>query len=229
MSPGAVLFGSYGTLNLNGGLTTNLYTSLLFSVSSALGMNGGNGQPIYYGDLINLSFSSLIVGASSDITFKVNPTLTGDYRLFADFNNSPNLNNFLLPSQNGVVYALSTTVDPGHIDLLVAAGNAGASGGTWVSPNSGNWTAAADWSCNPLIPTSGTVYFPGPPSLRSRPAQRQSIGRSAGLNVSNANGYTLSQGSGGALTLGDSSGATITVSSGPQVISAPCRLVGTWR
>ncbi len=174
IAPGAGLSaGQYGTLNLLGGLTTNVYTTLLYnlSLSSSIG-TGSNGRSIYGGDLINLGGSPLTVSGGNNtggqIAFTVNPTQAGDYRLIDLAGGSPNLSGFNLPSQSGMAYVLSTTVDPNYLDLIAAAAGVGASGGTWTSPASGIWTTAADWSCNPQIPTSGTLTFPGARRRRSQ-------------------------------------------------------------
>ena len=70
----------YGTLNLNGGLTTNAYTTLAFNLNLSTRSAAANGEPIYGGDLINLGGSSLTVwGGSITLT----PDDRGDWRLSA--------------------------------------------------------------------------------------------------------------------------------------------------
>ena len=95
IAPGAGLSaGQYGTLNLLGGLTTNVYTTLLYnlSLSSSIG-TGSNGRSIYGGDLINLGGSPLTVSGGNNtggqIAFTVNPTQAGDYRLIDLAGGSP--------------------------------------------------------------------------------------------------------------------------------------------
>ena len=111
----------YGTLTLNGGLTTNAFSTLFYSLSSSsIGSSPVNSDPIYGGDLLNLGSSNLTVGGGT-IAFKVdlNPNAMGDYRLFAGsvgstFGN-PVLSNFTLPTLSGTAgysAVLSTTVDP---------------------------------------------------------------------------------------------------------------------
>jgi fibronectin-binding autotransporter adhesin len=233
IAPGADLAtGQYTALNLLGGLTTNVYTTLKFdlNLATSTGSTGTNGRPIYGGDLVNLGGATLTVNGGDNqggqITFAVNPTQSGDYQLFHDAGGSPNLSGFNLPSQSGWAYVLSSAVEPGYIDLIAAAAGVGASGGTWQSPTSGSWTTGGNWSTNPQVPTSGTVYFPGAPRTVF---VTMDGGQSAGalvLSASGANGYTLQQGSGGALTLGTSNGGTITVTGGAQNISAPLVLQG---
>ncbi len=232
IAPGADLAaGQYATLNLLGGLTTNVYTTLKYdlNLNTSIG-TGNNGRPVYGGDLVNLGGSTLTISGGNNqggqITFSVNPTQPGDYRLIYDAGGNPNLSAFNLPSQSGMAYVLSTAVDPGYIDLIAAAAGVGASGGTWTSPTTGSWTTGANWSTNPQIPSSGTVYFSA--AIRTVFVTLDG-GQSAGALVfgaTSANSYTLEQGSGGALSLGTPAGAAITVTGGVQNISAPLVLQG---
>ena len=93
IAPGANLSaGQYGTLNLNGGLTTNNNTTLAFNLGSPV--SGGT----YSGDLIMIgSGGVLTVGASTAINFAT-PGATGDYRLLGGNIGSPTLGNFHLPT-----------------------------------------------------------------------------------------------------------------------------------
>jgi fibronectin-binding autotransporter adhesin len=231
IAPGAALSSGYGTLNLFGGLTTNVYTTLLYNMSpSSLGILGGNSQPIYGGDLINLNHMALTVSGGNNqggqIAFTVNPTQPGDYRLFYEAGGNPNLSGLNLPSQSGMVYTLSTTVDNNYIDLVAIGAALGASSGTWVSPVSGNWTVPGNWSGS-QVPSSGTVFFPAmPPGAPITVWLDGSQSAGALMFNANGNGYTLAQGSGGALSLGTSAEATITVGSGDHIISAPMVLEG---
>ncbi len=116
-------------------------------------------------------------------------------------------------------------MDSGYIDLIAFAGSLVAGGGTWTTNGNGSWSASGNWSCNPAVPSSGTVTLAGVPGNPSAPIAVTLDGfRSADalvFDVSNANGYTLAQGSGGALTLGASSAASIAVRGGSHAISAP--------
>ena len=221
--------GQYGTLNLLGGLTTNANTTLLFDANtgSAIGMNGGN--PIYGGDLVNLGTSSLVVGYGSRIALAAATSGASDYRLFAGDGGSPVLTNFSLPSESGVRYTLSTTADPGYIDL-VATPYLAASGGTWTAAAGGSWYTAGNWSTkSPAIPCRrGTVYFPGAPGAPiTVTLDGQQSADALVFNVSNSNGYTLAGGQyAGGLTLGTSAGGSITVAAGSHTISAPMTLDG---
>ncbi len=99
IAPGAGLpSGQYGILNLNGGLNANTYTTLAFNLNQSTSSGtGGNSEPIYVGDLINLGGSGL--SGSGNLAFGgVIPT-TGDYRLFTNGNfASLTLANFTLPT-----------------------------------------------------------------------------------------------------------------------------------
>ena len=108
VAPGGV--GTIGQLNL-GGLTTNNNTSLAFDLTTP----GGSG------DLIVIGSHGLTVNPSTDITFSVSPSALGDYRLIGGSFGTPTLTNFVLPTApGGETYALSTAVDAGYIDLVVA-------------------------------------------------------------------------------------------------------------
>ena len=63
IAPGAGLPPGYGTLNLNGGMTTNHYTTLAFNLNLSTPINrGSDGNTIYGGDLINMGGSALTSG-----------------------------------------------------------------------------------------------------------------------------------------------------------------------
>ena len=68
IAPGAALSSGYGTLNLNGGLTTNANTTLLLQHEPARPISAG----IYGGDLINLGGSTLTVTGGT-IAFVAQP------------------------------------------------------------------------------------------------------------------------------------------------------------
>ncbi len=231
IAPGAGLAaGQYGILNLNGGLTTNNFTTLAFNLNGTpSGYTDINGNNIYAGDLINMGSSALTIGPSTAIRFGANPMVAGDYRLLYDSGSISGLGNFTLPNQAGYSYSLSTTADStsGYIDLVVTS--TGAGGGTWNFSGTGtSWAAAGDWSSGP-VPSSGPVTFAGTPSTPTTVTLdgNQSAG-SLVFNVSGSNGYTLSQGTGGgALTLGTLAGASIAVVSGTHTISAPVVLAGS--
>jgi fibronectin-binding autotransporter adhesin len=227
IAPGAALSSGYGTLNLGGGLATNNYTKLLFNLNlSSSSGTGSNGVKIYSGDLINFINGSALNIGGGQIAVVNTPTQTGDYPLFDDATltgGTASLNNLTLPNQSGISYGLSTTVEPGYVDLVVGVGNMGASGGTWTYNGSGSWGNGTNWSGG-LFPSSGTVTLgaPGGPIAVTLDGNR-----TAGALVFNGvNGYTLSQGTGGALTLGTTAGGSITVNNGSHTISAPLQMAG---
>ncbi len=222
IAPGSGLLpGQYGTLNLLDGLTTNLYSTLLYNVNpTPTGLVGSNGDNIYGGDLINLGGSTLTVSGGNNqggqIAFTVNPMQPGDYRLIYRAGGSPNLSGFNLPSQSGMTYSLSTTVDSNanYIDLVAVGTSLGASSGTWTSSFSSSWGIPNNWSGS-QIPSSGTVYFPdGPGGPITVTLDGNQSAAALSFNATHGNGYFLDQGSGGALSLGTSAGAAITVAAG---------------
>jgi len=138
---GALPPGEFGTLNLES-LTTNSNTTLTF----ALG-NPPVFRDVYSGSVINiLPEGSLTVGASSTISFASNPQTPGDYRLFKGIFGSLALGNFNLPpSTSNLSYSLSTTADPGYLDL-VASGSGSIA--FWMGSNEtggANWSNSANW------------------------------------------------------------------------------------
>jgi autotransporter-associated beta strand protein len=231
---GGALYSGYGTLNLNGGLTSNANTTFLFNLklNTSTGSTGNNGDAIYAGDLINLNHVAT-GGTPGIIAFVNTPTQIGDYRLFAEPNASQTLN-FALPAETFQTFALSTTVDSGYIDMVVATAT-GTSGGTWNVNNSGTWGLNTNWT--PLVvPTGGTVTFAGVPSHPTGPSTPLTVSLNGAcsalglvFNVSNGDGYTLSPGTaaGAELTLGTpSSAASITVLAGAHTISTPLVMGG---
>ncbi len=139
VAPGGI--GPVGTLTV-GGLAANSNMAFDFDLGTPE-LGGDNG------DLIIISGGgSFSASAGTPIEFSTGPTQAGDYELF-DLNGatSPTLSNFTLPSVPGFTVSLSTTVQSGFIDLVVAAGptavfwdNAGGSGNgtTWDTSNQ-NW------------------------------------------------------------------------------------------
>ena len=70
-------------------------------------------------DLLTI-VNGLTLAPGTAITFSVDPTAEGDYRLIGGKFGTPPLSYFILPAApSNRIYALSTTVDPGFIDLTV--------------------------------------------------------------------------------------------------------------
>ncbi len=180
IAPGAGLASGYGTLNLNGGLSTNANTTLAFNLNLNTPSNG-----IYIGDLINLGGSALNVSGGS-ITFVSDPATQGDYRLFTGVGGTPNVNALSLPTApNGDAYSLSTSVDPGNLDLVV---------GPSVAPTSFSLSASLDQS---RIMVSSSATLTG----------RITNSGSASSDLLNFNlGASISSGSGSLGALSSSSG-----------------------
>jgi autotransporter-associated beta strand protein len=225
IAPGAALSSGFGTLNLNGGLTADSYTTLLFNLGAPLA--GGT----YSGDLINLNGSTLTFNGCN-ILFGVNPTTAGDYRLFANLGgNSSVTTGYSLPTApNGETYALSTGVDSGYLDLVVSGAFSGGAW-SWNSSTSGSWTAGSNWS-PATVPSGGTVTFAGAnaaPITVTLDANQTAGALVFGDGV-NASSYTISSGTvntAATLTLGTPAGGSISVLSGMHNISAPIVLAGS--
>ena len=132
----------------------------------------------------------------------------------------------MLPAAvSGDAYALSNTVDPGYLDLVVTANVA--NGGNWKLNGSGSWSAGSNWSSG-TVPSSGTVTFAGAPS--APPSVTLDANQSVGgllLDAVGSNGYTLAQGASGTLSLGTGTAGSIAVVSGTHAITAPLVLAGS--
>ena len=106
IAPGGI--GAVGNLTV-GSLTTSSNLTLNFDVTTPGGSN----------DLLTIA-GGLTLAPDTPITFGTNPTAPGDYRLIGGNFGTPALTYFDLPAAPGIrVYSLSTTVDPGYIDLVV--------------------------------------------------------------------------------------------------------------
>ena len=65
--------------------------------------------------------NGLTLAPNTAITFGTDPTTYGDYRLIGYGSLTGSLSDFDLPgAPPNTMYTLSTTVDPGYIDLVVA-------------------------------------------------------------------------------------------------------------
>ena len=200
--------GQYGILNLNGGLSTNAFTTLAFNFNP-VAISGS----IYGGDLINLGGSAFTVSGGS-ITIGVNPTTAGDYRLFANAGSILGLSSFSLPTQPNWTYSLSSTVDSGFIDLVAAPASLSGSSAFSLAATSlalrvmqnstgtantasvvlsntgaaaGGFSSSAGGAAAAVNPTSGTVNAGGTQPLGLGWSDTTLLGsRSGTLIVSNA-------------------------------------------
>jgi chondroitin AC lyase len=115
LAPGGV--GTIGDLSV-GGLTTSLLATLDFD----LGPGPASGHEVTNGDLLTLGSGTISIGPGTNLSFDAAPVAGDDYRLIGGNISSINLNDFVLPpAPSGLQYGLSTTVDPGFIDLTVTA------------------------------------------------------------------------------------------------------------
>ncbi len=109
IAPGGV--GTIGTLTVGGLVTASNLTALDFDLTTP----GGSG------DLLVIGSGGLTLAQHTAIAFGVDPTGVGDYRLISGSFGTPVMNYFDLPAAPlGTAYSLSTTIDPGYIDLVVA-------------------------------------------------------------------------------------------------------------
>ena len=108
IAPGGV--GAIGNLVIGSLTTASNLTTLDFDLTTP----GGSG------DLLTIT-GGLTLASHTAIAFVADPTVLGDYRLIAGSFGSLTLGNFDLPAAPpGDKYSLSTSVDRGYIDLVVA-------------------------------------------------------------------------------------------------------------
>jgi autotransporter-associated beta strand protein len=108
IAPGGI--GSIGKLTIGSLLTASNLTTLNFDLTTP----GGNG------DLLMVT-GNLTLAPNTAITLGSDPTAYGDYRLIGYGSLTGSLGDFELPpAPPNTAYTLSTTVDPGYIDLVVA-------------------------------------------------------------------------------------------------------------
>jgi autotransporter-associated beta strand protein len=172
IAPGGV--GGIGTLTL-GGVNLSGTASDLSTINFDLGAGPAASGIITNGDLLNINGTANIASGTA-LSFGGTPVLGDDYRLIGGTAvSSITPGNFALPAAPvGDAYSLSTTVDPGFIDLVVGSAtsagpanltwnNTGASGdgGHWdtTSQNWNNGTGAATYSDTSNTTTGDNVTF----------------------------------------------------------------------
>ena len=102
--------GSIGSLTIGSLLAASGLTTLDFDLTTP----GGSGNLLVVAN-------GLTLAPDTAITFDTDPTTPGDYRLIGYGSLTGSLSDFDLPTAPpGLTYSLSTTVDPGYIDLVVA-------------------------------------------------------------------------------------------------------------
>jgi fibronectin-binding autotransporter adhesin len=148
IAPGGI--GSIGTLTL-GTLTTNSATTFNFDLGTGTGI-------VTNGDTINFTNSPSIAGTSLVFNNSSATVIGNDYRLFNGSISSIDPTSIALPAAPaGRTFALSNTVDPGYIDLVVGSSafslfwdNAGGTGDglTWdnAMQNWNNGTGVTNFS-----------------------------------------------------------------------------------
>jgi autotransporter-associated beta strand protein len=108
IAPGGI--GSIGQLTIGNLLTASNLATLNFDLTTP----GGSG------DLLVVT-GNLTLAPNTAITFGTPPVVPGDYRLIGYGSLTGSLSDFDLPgAPPNTMYALSTTVDPRYIDLVVA-------------------------------------------------------------------------------------------------------------
>ncbi len=121
------------------------------------------------------------------------------------------------------MYSLSTTVDPGFIDLVVS--NSVTISTQWGSSTGSTWTNAANWT-GPVPDGAGVAaIFATSPGLTASGTVTLDGNHTVGtLTFNNTASYTIAPGTGGTLTIDNSGAASapgFTVQAGDHSISAP--------
>ena len=210
--------GSIGTLAI-GGLVTGYHTDLNFDLGSGTGT-------VTNGDLLNVTGSNFNIGADTLITFGTNPTTAANYRLIGVGAVSPssiNLASFDLPTATGATYSLSTTADPGYIDLVVATGattliwdnhlSSTGNGTTWDNNDNGagqNWNAGGTASSF----TTGDAVIFNDSNNGNYTVNITANVLPASVTVTSANTYTIGSTTGNAIGDNPSAPTTLTQSGG---------------
>ena len=236
IAAGFGLSSGHGTLTIGGDLNVNGNTTLAFngSLFTPTGGYDSNFSPIYAGDLINVNGN--LNNATTTPVISLNgfslPSAARDYRLFSSIGqtntfSSVNLSNFTLPTApGGYSDSLNATLDPGYLDLVVAA----AGPATW-QVGSGNWSSpATNWSTG-VVPnssggtavlgmtatTSATVTLDIPVTLGTLVLGNSAQGPSQGYTISGSGANTLTMNNNG-------SPAVVSVTQGNHAINAPLTL-----
>jgi fibronectin-binding autotransporter adhesin len=157
VAPGGI--GNIGTLTL-GGLSTVSGSTLNLELGS------GAGPEIPNGSLLALGSGTISIGSGTSLVFPngSSTTIGDDYRLIGGTIGGINLSNFSLPTAPvGQAYSLSTSVDSGYIDLVVAAGgpanltwNDFSTNNLWDNGSSTNWN---NGSSNTTFSAGSSVTF----------------------------------------------------------------------
>jgi autotransporter-associated beta strand protein len=210
IAPGGI--GTVGTLTLSGVLTTSNLTTINFDLGAGPATLIGSNEVVSNGDLLTLG-SAPIISSGTALSFGGTPTTGDDYRLIGDTTSGTivsgiNLSNFSLPTPpTGDTYTLSTSVDPGYIDLVVATSgpanltwnNAGGTGDgiTWDITTNQNWnngTAAAVYHEGDKVTFNDSNNYPANPNAYS--VTLNTIVHPTSVTVSTAGSYSIT-GSGG--------------------------------
>ena len=166
IAPGGI--GSIGKLTIGSLLAASNLTTLNFDLTTP----GGSG------DLLVVT-GNLTLAPHTAITFGTDPTTYGDYRLIGYGSLTGSLSDFDLPAAPpNTMYSLSTTVDPGYIDLVVAVPEPS----TLVllaSAPSGCWTWA--WRRKPENRAANATARPVTPAQPASWTSRPSRARRSGL------------------------------------------------
>jgi len=148
VAPGGLL--SAGTLTL-GALNTTSLTTLNFDVATPWSTTPSN-----TGDLLMVSGNgALNIASGTSLGFVAAPSAAGNYRLIGYTGAAPLLSNFVLPgTPDRTTYTLSTAIDPGFVDLVVA--NTGANiTSTWSVAGGGSWNSPFNWDLGIIPSISG--------------------------------------------------------------------------
>lgn len=191
INPGTV--GAYGQLNVVT-LNTGSGTVLQFDESTPW-----SGTPANTGDLLDVTGSSgLTIASGTSLVFaNGSPTASGDYRLIEYSGSISGLSNLVLPTptRSGITYSLSTSVDPGYVDLIVNNGSS-AVNGSWIPTAAGTyqWTQSSNWVNGAIPSVSGdSATFAGATGAEIVQLNGQQHLGSVTFNAGSGGSYAISQ------------------------------------
>lgn len=225
ISPGGA--GVFGQLNV-ATLNTGSGTVLLLDSSGPW-----SGTPSNTGDLLDVTGNGGLTIASGTSLAIANgaPTAAGDYRLIQFAGSINGLGNLVLPNapRSGITYGLSTSIDPGFVDLVVN-GSTTTVNGSWIPTAAGTfgWTTAANWTGGNVPGVAGdSASFAGATGAQIVQLNGQQHLASMTFNAGSGGSYAIGQLTGtDNLSFDNGSGIALVLNqAGSNSITAPLSLL----
>ncbi len=252
-------YANNGTITVNGGLLTSAvaggnFQSVTLRSSGLINPGGvgivGNGpltinnfntstggtlqfdiQSLSVYDQVAL-LGGISIGSGTNLGFSgSNPTQAGNYKLISYTGTAPTLSNFVLPTAPpSLTYTLSTSADPGFIDLVVG-GTYTLNAANWLPTAAGpfSWNSGGNWSTGNVPHTAGDVANFNSALTANQQVTvdgLQHVGTLT-LNPAAAFAYTVNQGTAGSTIYLDNGASAAALNNLAQnnTINAPMSLV----